>query len=87
MLPPPLLGKVPLQFDQSAATVQFAVASFHEQVKFAALGRAPCGCDLEVKEGTAQEVTDRGKVHAFPHAELPGFHRKFNLPVYPALFP
>jgi len=31
------LGNVLLQFDQSAATVQLAVASFHEQVKFAAL--------------------------------------------------
>ena len=36
VLPPPLLGKVPLQFDQSATVVQLAVASFHEQVKLAA---------------------------------------------------
>ena len=32
-----IVGERALQFDQSAATVQLAVASFHEQVKLAAL--------------------------------------------------
>jgi hypothetical protein len=49
VLPPPLLGSVPLQVDQSAAVVQLAVASFHEQVKLAASAAgAPAQMRLKV---------------------------------------
>jgi hypothetical protein len=56
VLPLPLFGKVLLQFDQSATVVQLAVASFQEQVKFAAWA---AGAPVQTRPLAATDAADR----------------------------